>query len=789
MKTKMLPLLVMVLFAITQHLHAQSTCGLYEVPLSQRIDQATLIVEAKVLSSESFQLNPDEIFTRHRLEVFKLLKGSLPSEIEVITYGGEVNGLRQTYTNLLTLRPGEQGVFFLIPSLLVPSAYQAYASSQGVVKYVSDDLGNITGQEPFHHYRSVEQEVFQAIEGQTGQDRVSLMPTDYERRLTDWLTRKGLNTSVRSDGPTLIYGFANPVLTGPASEFLDFEVYARTLWGSFEFGESAIYLDYNPQVFGPNVVANGKISVSKGDLILSTAYTLNISDETPSQVKIEIDATPGSLEDIGMAADEVLHLSVEIGNAFQNPEVYFEEGLMQGNSSFYELVTQTFEPFSYVFAEDSLYSQFGTSAADILDFNPKVVAAGIDDTITIRGEDFGPQREGIVFDGRVQFTRQYEGASGGVTQIWYEPLDSDYLLWPDTLIRVLVPSNVSNDSINTAATGDIRVRKRDIAFATRSDTPLTISFALRNQVVPDGAGENISVPVQLIDHDSLGGYLLRYGSSFLVDNGAVNAFERALINWRCTSQIRLTRNDTITVTPFGPQPSIIEFFSLPVGAVTTLARTLDTREPCSDASGGEDIFVLKGFRIRFNSNLTWHTDVSDSIPAGQFDLESRALHELGHVHQLFHVNNSADLMYFTSLTPTRRIIQPNDEAEGLHQVLSWSAPALAAGYACAAHVPVPLAECDSIHTSVEDYSSHVFDWNVFPNPTDDLVHIELQSNRPVEVHATLLDLQGRTLQSHSFPILSNYQFDISTANFSPGIYFLFIQTGDQYQSIKIQVQH
>jgi len=701
-----------------------------------------------------------------------------------------VNGLRQTYTNLLTLRPGEQGVFFLVPSPLVSGAYQAYGSSQGVVKYVSDDLGNITGQEPFHHYRSVEQEVFQAIEGQTGQDRLSLAPTDYERRLTEWLTRKGLNTNVRSDGPVLIYGFANPVLTGPASEFLDFEVYARTLWGSFEFGESAIYLDYNPQVFGSNVVANGKLSVSKGDLILSTSYTLTISDESPSQVKIEIDATPGSLEDIGMAADEVLHLSVEIGNAFQNPDVYFDEGIMQGNSSFYELVSQTFEPFSYVFAEDSLYSQFGTSAVNILDFNPKVVAAGIEDTITIVGEDFGPQRDGFLSDGKVEFTRQYEGASGGATQIWYEPLDSDYLVWTDTLIRVLVPSNTDNDSINSAGTGDIRVWKRNSPFPNRSNSSLTVRFALRNQIVPDSTGEDISVPVRLIDHDSLGGYLLRYNASFLADTGAVQAFERALVNWRCTSQIRLTRNDTITITFSDPQPSRIQYASLPVGAVTTLASTTSDELTCIDSTGtNADITALSGFLLRFNSNLTWHTGVSDSIPAGQYDLESRALHELGHVHQLFHVNNSTDLMYFTSLTPTRRVIQPNDEAGGLHQVFSWSAPALAAGYECSAHVPVPLAECDSIHTSVEDNSFHAFDWKAFPNPADDLVHVELQSKRPVAIRATLLDLQGRAIQRHSFPVFTNHQFEVSTATLPSGMYLLLIQAGDQYQSIKVQVQH
>ncbi len=788
MKTKMLPLLVMVLFAITQHLHAQSTCGLYEVPLSQRIDQAPLIVEAKVLSSESFHLNPDEIFTRHRLQVFKLFKGSLPSEIEVITYGGEVNGLRQTYTNLLTLRPGEQGVFFLIPSLLVSGAYQAYASSQGVVKYVSDDLGNITGQEPFHHYHSVEQEVFQAIEGQTGQDRVSLAATDYERRLTEWLTRKGLNTSVRSDGPVLIYGFANPVLTGPASEFLDFEVYARTLWGSFEFGESAIYLDYNPQVFGPNVVANGKLSVSKGDLILSTSYTLTISDETPSQVKIEIDATPGSLEDIGMAADEVLNLSVEIGNAFQNPEVYFEEGLMQGNSSFYELVTQTFEPFSYVFAEDSLYSQFGTSATDILDFTPKIVAAGIDDTLTIRGTDFGPQREGILNDGSVQFTQQFEKATGGAVDRWYRPLESDYLLWSDTLIQVLVPSIRDNDSINTAATGKIRVRKRDFAVATQSDTPLTVRFALRNQIVPNQAGQNVSIPIQLVDYNGGGGYLIRYEPPFLANSGAVDAFERALVNWRCTSGVNFYRNDTMSIPLTGPQQSRVLFSPLPAG---TLASTQSGRIPCSDTTGADaDIYHFSEFIMRFNSNLTWHTSTSDSIPNNSFDLESRALHELGHAHQLLHVNNSSDLMYFTSLTPTRRVIQPNDSSGGVYQVFTWSAPALPLNYGCMAHIPVNPVDCANITTHTRTASSSLgFNLKVFPNPSDKKLHAEIQVGSPVMIRTLLIDYQGREIKQYQSTTQLFHNFEIDVSNIPSGMYTLVVFADDHYESQKILIQH
>jgi hypothetical protein len=146
-------------------------------------------------------------------------------------------------------------------------------------------------------------------------------------------------------------------------------------------------------------------------------------------------------------------------------------------------------------------------------------------------------------------------------------------------------------------------------------------------------------------------------------------------------------------------------------------------------------------------------------------------------------------MYFTSLTPTRRVIQPNDEAGGLHQVFSWSALALAAGYECSAHVPVPLAECDSIHTSVEDHSFHAFDWKVFPNPADDLVHVELQFNLPVTIRATLLDLQGRAIQRYSFPVSTNHQFEVSTATLPSGMYLLLIQAGDQYQSTKVQVQH
>lgn len=148
------------LAATTTQLAAQQAplpCLLLPLPAPERVQAASLIVEAEVLDAHGeWDAGHGCIFTRQRLRIFRVLKGALPdtAAVALLTEGGQVGLARQELTN--TLRPlpvGQQGIFFLVPAPWagVAPAYAAYASSQGVITY---DLTQGTAAEPARPYAS-----------------------------------------------------------------------------------------------------------------------------------------------------------------------------------------------------------------------------------------------------------------------------------------------------------------------------------------------------------------------------------------------------------------------------------------------------------------------------------------------------------------------------------------------------------------------------------------------------------------------------------------------------------
>ncbi|WP_223652699.1 T9SS type A sorting domain-containing protein [Hymenobacter psoromatis] len=132
-------------------------CLLLPLPPAERVQAASLIVEAEVLdASGEWDATHGHIFTRQRLRVFRVLKGTLPdtAALPLLVEGGQVGLARQELTN--TLRPlpvGQQGLFFLVPAPWagVGPGYAAYASSQGVITY---NLSRGTAAEPARAYPS-----------------------------------------------------------------------------------------------------------------------------------------------------------------------------------------------------------------------------------------------------------------------------------------------------------------------------------------------------------------------------------------------------------------------------------------------------------------------------------------------------------------------------------------------------------------------------------------------------------------------------------------------------------
>jgi hypothetical protein len=153
-------LLGFLLASLAGPLAAQTTplpCLLLPLGAAERVQAARLVVEAEVLDARGeWDAAHQRIFTRQRLRVFRVLKGSLAdtAALPLLVEGGQVGLARQELTN--TLRPlpkGQQGIFFLVPAPWagVAPAYTAYASSQGAITY---DLAQGTAAEPARTYAS-----------------------------------------------------------------------------------------------------------------------------------------------------------------------------------------------------------------------------------------------------------------------------------------------------------------------------------------------------------------------------------------------------------------------------------------------------------------------------------------------------------------------------------------------------------------------------------------------------------------------------------------------------------
>lgn len=142
-----------------------------QIPLSNRATNSDLIIEGKVVSKKAFwNAAHNMIYTSNTIEVYKVFKGNLTTtSIEILTMGGTVGFNKITVEPSLNLNLGEIGIFTCenVKRYTVPFSnrtnlpqYEAYASSQGFVKY---DLESQTASDPFNKYSNIESEVYSKV--------------------------------------------------------------------------------------------------------------------------------------------------------------------------------------------------------------------------------------------------------------------------------------------------------------------------------------------------------------------------------------------------------------------------------------------------------------------------------------------------------------------------------------------------------------------------------------------------------------------------------------------------
>lgn len=321
--------------------------------------------------------------------------------------------------------------------------------------------------------------------------------------------------------------------------------------------------------------------------------------------------------------------------------------------------------------------------ADVItSFSPTTSYAGTivtSDYITISGSSFGAAA-GTVF---------YTNADDGGATSTSSGVATDNVSWSATSIQ--------NKIAASAGTGPINVNG-----VMTSGTNLTVDYAHLNiNSNYSGFGSSTRQRYYLRNKNGLGGYTYTYNSSFYLNTAAVNAFERALLLWRCSSFInwRTTSTTSSVSSSVSDGINLILFdATLPAGVLgRATSRFLGLGNGACNLDN--TVWWLDELDIQFYpdppvSGFPWQFGPA-SPSFSEYDFESVALHELGHHHGLGHVINTGLVMHFSLANgEEKRTLHATDIAGGSAKMAySTSATCFNPGTAGTPMVALTVGNC------------------------------------------------------------------------------------------------
>jgi hypothetical protein len=745
----------------------QSFGQLYEVSLDEKIEKSTLIVEGKVVETQTYKADDGTIYTSNKIELLGVLKGEYRSkDLYITTWGGEYEGELQTWTHLLILSKGDYGLFFLEPTQVPISkttnadeVFDVYSASQGYVAFVQNDAKAWIGIEPFHTYEDIPKDLYGHIEKSVGQ-KMSVLNKGGDTK------RSGIRyhfTDIDFDGTTIT-----------------FVINVNSLVGEKKLYQSGIQFGYNPAFFGANIATNGNLQLQNVGISALNTYNLTKSNVSSSKVKIEL-LPSGSIGNIGgITVNEQLLAkgSISIQNFLTDPGIIYNLAEMQSMSKFYEGgMAQVFD--TVVVDGDWRPSKLSPIISSI---EPKVIPGGIDETITILGSNFGNYVEG---ESIVWF---YNAKQGTNPLDIVEPLSGDYVYWDNNKITVQVPSYArildQSDFLRDviAGTGFIKVCSFGGECSTpNSDDLISVPFSITNdRTSTDEIPRNAGIPSVLRNANGGNAISIKFSDEFAADTDAKSSVLKAINTWKCITKVNWNTDENALPND-QTDMGLVYYDNLPLGTPSTIwAVTPNLIDKCKDNSTSDYIQAYqKNFKVGFNRNVPfWHKKQSlIGYNNDKIDMQSVALHEFGHAHNLNHVNTVSDVMYWAiNQGFVKRILQPSDK-DGGNWVMARSF-SIIIGSDC----PPPMypsdnfgIDCSTVNSYYADKINSIF----YPNPVYDNIYIQISSHdtkitlieifnltgqKVVNYQVSENELQGLTQINLKELIAGNYLMRICTEN-------------------------
>jgi len=271
---------------------SQAQIGIVKIPLDKQVELSNQIVEGEVISKASFWNDAHTIiYTRQKIQVYKVFKGQPLNTIEVITLGGIVDFDAQVVSHSLQLRNGDIGLFVLKQNTSnnLKNTFVAVSDLQSFYKY---DLEKNLAVNPFNTILDIDTKLYTQLEQDTGSEFIEIAPlsdsSQFQTKSTSTYSKSTLSPTISSFSTTGNSAGTRSVLTINGSGFgtskgtvgFSDADYGGSIYTNALDNQVLSWTDSQIQVEIPEIAGTGTFkvnTVSNGSIISSTNLTVDFA--------------------------------------------------------------------------------------------------------------------------------------------------------------------------------------------------------------------------------------------------------------------------------------------------------------------------------------------------------------------------------------------------------------------------------------------------------------------------------------------------------------------------------
>ncbi len=380
-----------------------------------------------------------------------------------------------------------------------------------------------------------------------------------------------------------------------------------------------------------------------------------------------------------------------------------------------------------------------------------------DNELIISGTGFGASTGTVIFS-------DADAGGGGEFIVPLNSIPSDIISWSDTEIRLKIPTEAGNGTVEV----------KNVAGTSIGSAAIAVDYGINNvsSNFYDWPSDHRN-RLEMVDMDGQGGYTFEYNNntpaantSFWANVPARAAFERALESWRCNTGVNFDFDDSGTAGGHASDNgNIIIFQNLNGGTlgVTTTRYSALANGACSMEN---TLWYLEEIDIRFNNNLsgsfTWNYGPGNANN-NQYDFESTAVHELGHAHGLGHIVSPGKVMHYALSNGAEiRDLSPEDITAGAFKVahsvqsncITSPAPMVAVNGGDCAILPIELLEFIAYPEKV----GIQLNWTTSREVNNDYFTVERSADGKFFVALDQIDAMGFTASPATYRFLDETPF-------------------------------